>query len=68
MYRQHPVDSTSQHFGLKTGPLSSYNKSAYNLTLKFLYINTQYLGEISILGMTPDTTTVERGHMKYQRY
>ena len=43
----------SPHFSLKTGPLSSYNKTVYNLTSKFLYINTQYLGRISILGMTP---------------
>ena len=53
MYRQHPADSMSRRFGPRTGPLSSYNKSAHNLTSKFLYINTQYLGQISILGMTP---------------
>ena len=54
MYRQHQADSMLRCFGQKTWPLSSYmyNKSAFNLTSKFLYINTQYLGLISILGMT----------------
>ena len=52
MCRQHPAHSMAQRFSPKTGPLSSNNKFAYNLTSKFLYINTQYLGLIGILGMT----------------
>ena len=54
IYRQHLADFSSRRFGPKTGPLSSYNKSAYHLTSKFLYISTRYLVLItSIRGMTP---------------
>ena len=55
------ADSMSQRFGTKTGPLSNYNKSTHHLTSKFLYINTQYLGLISFLGMTPTQSQWKRG-------
>ena len=70
IYRQHLADSTSRRFSPKTGPLSNYKKSAYHLTSKFLYISTRYLqvGLISIRGMTPMQTTMEKGYIEYQRY
>ena len=53
IYKKNPADSTSRCFSPKTGPLSSYKKSAYHLTSKFLYISTQYLGLLRIRRMTP---------------